>query len=109
MGATLMADRGWSRRADSFPVDGNGRDPLAAAVDAAAALLPERVDPDARHAVTRAVLSVALPHLPESAALAGLRDELRELHTPAGPDHDGLRACRHCYWAWPCPTIRLAD
>lgn len=88
-------------------MDGDGGEPLAPAVAAAAALLPEWVDPAARRAVTRAVLSVALPHLPDTAALAALRSGLRELHTPTDPDHDGLRACRHCYWAWPCPTIRL--
>lgn len=83
------------------------------AVDAVARMLPRHVDPEGKHAVARAVLAAAYPDLQEVVTAhardaQALVDALNELHWPTSPDHDGLVACGHCMYAWPCPTLRLA-
>ena len=94
----------------------DGREVLSAAVSAAAHLLPRGVPDQAREPIARAMLEVALPLVPQLDLVRqavreamDLASALLDLHAPGPADHDNLTVCGHCYWAWPCPTVRLAS
>ena len=73
-------------------------------------MLPLRIFNDGRYEVAPAVLGTAAPHLSahyDREQHRQLVTDLRRLHQPTVPDHDGLTDCAESAHVWPCSTERI--